>query len=353
VHQRILLCDGPLFQFAHPLIRHVFYADPSAARRQRIHLQIAQTLQRLYADCLDAHLLDIAHHLVRAGTVADTDTVVAYARRAGDQAFRVFAWGDAASYYEAALAAAESSGRLSIRDRAELHYWAGRAHHRDQDAGPCLAHYEQAAEAYRLVEDVRGLARVLMEKAEIQYTLASVPLGTLPDMQPLEGILAALGEGEPALRGQIFAIMAQVYRNARQGDKAEAMARRALDIGQRLGDQHLCARASSALALAHLNSGQIKEALESYRSARSARSLVGSTPSSTTNVHRPPISRSRVRANFPASSCRFGDHQFGIFDLLPNSPPCGNGCSPLLLANDDQRRQRDGFEAIPVRAAIA
>jgi hypothetical protein len=147
-----------------------------------------------------------------------------------------------------------------------------------------------------------------MEKAEIQYTLASVPLGTLPDMQSLQDILAALGEGEPALRGQIFAIMAQVYRNAREGEKAEAMARRALDIGQRLGDQHLCARASSALALADLNGGQIKEALESYRSARSARSLVGSTPSSTTNVDRAPISRSRVRANFPASSCRFGDH---------------------------------------------
>jgi predicted ATPase len=208
VHQRILLSDGPRFQFAHPLIRHVFYADPSAARRQRIHLQIAQTSQRLYADRLDAHLLDIAHHLVRAGPVADTDTVVAYARRAGDQAFRVFTWGDAASYYEAALAAAESSGRLSVRDRAELHCWAGRAHHRDQDVGPCLPHYEQAAEAYRLAEDVRGVAHVLMETAEIQYTLASVPLGTLPDLQPLEDILAALGEGEPALRGQIFALMA-------------------------------------------------------------------------------------------------------------------------------------------------
>ena len=267
IRQRILLSDGLLFQFAHPLIRHVFYADPSAARRQRIHLQIVQTLQRLYADCLDAHLLDIAHHLVRAGQAADTDTVVTYARRAGDQAFGLFAWGDAASYYEAALAAAESSGRLAVRDRAELHYWAGRARHRDQDAGPGLAHYEQAAEAYRQADDVRGLARVLMEKAEIQYTLASVPLGTLPDMQPLEDILAALGEGEPALRGQILAVMAQVYRNARQGDKAEGMARQALEIGQRLGDQHLSARASSALALAHLNDGRIKEALESYRSA--------------------------------------------------------------------------------------
>jgi class 3 adenylate cyclase/tetratricopeptide (TPR) repeat protein len=106
-----------------------------------------------------------------------------------------------------------------------------------------------------------------MEKAEIQYTLASVPLGTLPDIQPLEEILAALGEGEPALRGQILAIMAQVYRNARQGDKAAAMARLALEIGQRLGDHHLSARASSALALAHLNDGRITEALESYRSA--------------------------------------------------------------------------------------
>jgi hypothetical protein len=131
------------------------------------------------------------------------------------------------------------------------------------------------------------------------------------------------------------------------------MARGALDSGQRLGDQHLCARASSALALAHLNGGQIKEALESYRSTRSARSLVGSNPSSRTNVHRAPISRSKVRANSPASSCRFGDYQFGIFDLLPDSPPCGNGCSRLLLADDEQRRQRDGFEAIPVRAAIA
>ena len=199
--------------------------------------------------------------------MADPDTAVAYARRAGDHAFSVFAWGDAASYYEAALAAAESAGHLSVRDRAELHYWAGRARHRDQDVGPCLAHYEQAAAAYQEASDVGGLARVLMEKAEIQYTLASVPLGTLPDVQPLEEMLAVLGEGEPALQGQILAILAQIYRNARQGDKAETMARRALEIGQRLGDHHLSARASSALALAQLNGWQITAALDSYRSA--------------------------------------------------------------------------------------
>jgi predicted ATPase len=122
LRQRLLLSEGQAFQFAHPLIRHVLYQAPSPARRHRIHQQIAQTLQSLYADNLDAHILEIAHHLVRAGPVADTDTVVAYTRRAGDQAFAVFAWGEAAHYYEAALSAAESSSHFSLRDREELHY---------------------------------------------------------------------------------------------------------------------------------------------------------------------------------------------------------------------------------------
>ena len=40
------------------------------------------------------------------------------------------------------------------------------------------------------------------------------------------------------------------------------------------------------------------------RRALSARLLVGSTPASTTKVHKAPNSRSRVRANVPASSFR-------------------------------------------------
>jgi hypothetical protein len=77
-----------------------------------------------------------------------------------------------------------------------------------------------------------------MEKTETQYTLAAVPLGTLPDMRALEDALEDLGEGDTALRGCLFAVMAQVYRNARRGDEAEAMARRALETGRSLEDNH-------------------------------------------------------------------------------------------------------------------
>ncbi len=103
MRQRLLLSEGQVFQFAHPLIRHVFYHAPSGARRQRMHQRIATTLERLYGDTLEAHLLEIAHHLVRAGPAAEAALVARYACRAGDQAFAVFAWGEAAHYYEAAL----------------------------------------------------------------------------------------------------------------------------------------------------------------------------------------------------------------------------------------------------------
>src|SRR5262249_37284687 len=114
--QRLVRGEGHVLQFAHPLIRHVFYQEPNAARRPRLHKLIAAALQRLHADSPDTHLLEIAHHLVRAGTAADAQTVVDYARRAGARAFRVFAWNEAAYYYEAAVSAAEVTGGLSTQD---------------------------------------------------------------------------------------------------------------------------------------------------------------------------------------------------------------------------------------------
>ncbi len=267
MRHRLLRSEGPAFQFAHPLVRHVFYHEPSAPRRQRLHKQIADRLQSLYADHLDQHVMEIAHHLVKAGPAAGEDVVVMFARRAADQAFGVFAWSEAAQYYEAALAAAASSGRLAAQDRADLHYRAGLAHYYDQDVGPCLHHYERAIGIYRTVGDVRGLAQALMEKTRTQFTLATVPLGTVADIKPLEDVLVALGEREPDLRGHVLAVIAEAYRNGRQAEKARERAQQALEIGRRIQDDRLCAYANFALALASFNDLHVVEALDGCENA--------------------------------------------------------------------------------------
>jgi predicted ATPase len=137
MRQRILQSEGKGLRFAHPLIRHVFYHETSQARRQRMHRHIAETLERLHAGAPNEHVLEMVHHLTRAGPLSEAHKVVNYARKAGDQAFNVFAWGDSALYYEGALAAAETREVLSLQDQAELHYLAGLACYRDEDVGPC------------------------------------------------------------------------------------------------------------------------------------------------------------------------------------------------------------------------
>jgi class 3 adenylate cyclase/tetratricopeptide (TPR) repeat protein len=264
MRQRLLLSQGAGFQFAHPLIRHVFYHAPSGPRRQRFHKQIAESLQRLYADDVDKHMLEIAHHLVKAGGTAGEDVVVRFARRAADQAFSVCAWGEAAYYYEAAVGA---GGHVTGQDQADLHYRAGLARYNDQDVGPCLHHYERAIELYRQVGNVRGLAQALMEKTRTRFTLATVPFGTLADIKPLEEVLVALGDREPGLRGHILAVIAEAYRNGRQAEKARSCAQEALEIGRRLEDDLLSAYASFALALSYANDLHVVEALDSWQNA--------------------------------------------------------------------------------------
>src|SRR5439155_1006656 len=170
-------------------------------------------------------------------------------------------------YYEAALAADELSKQLSAPERAELHYRAGFARYRDLDVGPCLAHYEKAIEAYQLTGDVRGLARALMERTRALSTIASVSIGTLLDLQPLADVLNELRDAEPGLCGRGWATMATAYWMARQPERAEEVAQHALELGQRIQDDALCAQSSCELGLAQMQSLRLQEALESYQSA--------------------------------------------------------------------------------------
>ena len=336
IHQHLLLSEGQDLQFAHPLIRHVFYHTPSAARRQRFHQQIAQTLEQMYADSRDAHLREIAHHFIRAGPAAAPETIVTYARGAGDQAFTAAAWGDAAQYYEAALSAAESIAHFPVRDQAELHYRAGLARYWDMDAGPALDHYEKAILAYRFAGDIRGVARALMEQTRTRYTLSSVPLGTLVDIQPLEAALEALGERETELHGSILTVMSGAYSTARQQDKARELAQHALEIGQRLQDDRLQAYAYFVLGVAQSRSLHAQEGVECYRKALA----LG-----------PPLRRSRVArlasdtpppsAHAARTVARGRGSEPGSMRLDPSIPGLGGVLGGVVRPHVRSRRQRE------------
>lgn len=265
--QQLLLNEDDDFQFVHPLIRHAFYTTPTILLRQRLHQHIAQALEEMYAGDIEAHLCDIAHHLIRAGSVANLDTVSYYARRAAEHAVGLCSWTDAARYYEAALTAAQARGHLDPHTRAELHYQAGQAHQRAMDTGLCLDHYHHAIEAYQQTDDIQGVVRTRIEKTRVYCTLASGSDGAPVDIQPLEDAIVALGEDHLSLQGAMIASMAEADWTANQIEPAQARAAQALHIGVASQDVRLCAQASHVLALIHMSTGRVQEALEYWRQA--------------------------------------------------------------------------------------
>ncbi|NIU63451.1 MAG: hypothetical protein GWN66_23075, partial [Pseudomonas stutzeri] len=72
--------DGPedRFTFAHELIRQTLLSGVSSPRRRRLHLRVAEAMERVYAHALEEHAADLAHHLYQAGAAADPRKTVHY-----------------------------------------------------------------------------------------------------------------------------------------------------------------------------------------------------------------------------------------------------------------------------------
>ena len=72
--------EGPeaLFTFAHELVRQTLLAGFALPRRQRLHLRVAEATERVYAGAVHEHAGEIAHHLVKAGPLADIEKLAHY-----------------------------------------------------------------------------------------------------------------------------------------------------------------------------------------------------------------------------------------------------------------------------------
>lgn len=91
------------FAFRHALTRQAVYKQLLARERKALHRTIAETLERLSASSVEAHLADLAFHFFEAGA---WEQALAYGQRAGEQAQTLYAPQAAALHFTRALDAA-------------------------------------------------------------------------------------------------------------------------------------------------------------------------------------------------------------------------------------------------------
>jgi len=206
------------YVFKHALVQDVAYGSLLKPRRRTLHELVGRAIEELYADRLDDHIAELAHHFAQGEVWA---RAFAYARRAADRARAIFANREAIHFYTQAL---EAAARMSPPpDDADL-----------------LAIYE-----------ARGLV----------WHLLSSYKQAVADFEAMQQAAVRLGdrvkEGE-ALCNQAGAhwwLFAESYKGL-----VEKCAREAMAIAEETGDERILARGLYSLAMVDQKAGALKEA---------------------------------------------------------------------------------------------
>ena len=93
------------YQFSHGLIQETLASELSINRRMRVHVRVAEALEKKYSGNATSHAAEIAHHYGEAAPVIGSEKLVHYALLAGESALAAYAYEDALIHFQRVLSA--------------------------------------------------------------------------------------------------------------------------------------------------------------------------------------------------------------------------------------------------------
>jgi predicted ATPase len=249
-------------RFAHVLIRDTMYDELAPGRRVQLHRRVGDALEELYADNLEPHLAELAHHFYESARPAVADKALAYGRRAAERSLRLLAYEESARLFLVSLRILD---RLESPDealRCELLLSLGDAYARAGDTARSKETYRQAArlaEALHLPEELGRAAlgyggRISWEVSRDDQHLAHL----------LERALGALSDEDSALRVRLLARLAggPLRDSTADAERRRSLAIQALEMARRIGEASTLAFALAGFVSSDLSPESTRERVE-------------------------------------------------------------------------------------------
>jgi class 3 adenylate cyclase/tetratricopeptide (TPR) repeat protein len=240
--------------FNHELIRQTLLSGVSAVKREWLHLRAAKAIERRFADDLEAHAEDLAHHFSRAGRRGDRTRLGRYLTIAGDRAFDAAAFDDAVDHFEHALSlvpADEQLGRAELLERLAM---ALRSVGRWDDA---LRTMNDALDRYEALGQVEAIGR--MGWAMVYQLVWTVRL--VEAMQVGQRTLAALGDAVSADKSRVLSALG--FALSVSGDYAAATITfdQARALANAVGNERALADVLHMQTIHHLAYGELADGI--------------------------------------------------------------------------------------------
>jgi eukaryotic-like serine/threonine-protein kinase len=250
---------GGHYAFAHALIRETVYAMLSATARERLHRSVAEVIERVHADQLEAHLAALASHWAQGEAGPDGQgKAFVYARWAGDQSLAGFAYEDAVRSYEHALAVLAAQPRADARLECELWLTLADARMRASDVAGERVACERAAALARALDDPELLGR-----AALGFGWTFSHLGADPvRIGLLEDSLRRLPAADSALRARLTARLGQALFWRRDSwPRPHELSAAAVAMARRVGEPATLAYVLNARLFCLWSNGALPEQL--------------------------------------------------------------------------------------------
>ena len=224
----------PRWEFTHALIRQTLAAGLSLPRRQRLHLKVADAIERVAGSNAEKHASDLAHHLFQAGTAADPIKTMRFLTLAGEHGLATAAFEEAIQQFEQALSLLDEADEdLSLRARilvARGRAWRslGRTERAVDDLQDAVALYQRLQDLEPMVQACWEFAFLCLWRADNKRSIPVLRRG-----------LAMAGDAVSPARCRLLAMMTMAL--GCQGDVHEAheMIAPAVTEAEALDDAHV------------------------------------------------------------------------------------------------------------------
>ncbi|HEX6508366.1 MAG TPA: AAA family ATPase, partial [Chloroflexota bacterium] len=255
------------YTFNHALTQQALYGDLSLRRRQRLHLAAGEALHQLPEPRRNRRAAELAWHFREGG---DGERATTYSMLAGEQALRVFAYGEAEHHFRMAaeLAASGSVSPTSESFRARAVASLGHVLSVTERYDDALSALEEAAELYRRHGDAAAEAFTVTEIGWIHHNRGTDENGRTrvqPVVDQLERV--ATSSVERLALAALHTALARLFFGLGRHTEELAAAERAVELARAEGDDTVLGVAEARRGAALMTVGRREQARESLETA--------------------------------------------------------------------------------------
>jgi len=255
IKERVIRGES-ICSFADVIVRDVVHEEVSPFRHKRLHGTVGFALEKVYAKKIDEHFGELALHFLESG---DNEKALDYFLKAGEKAVKVYANGEATSYFQHALKLLEEE-EGELRQKGHVLEKLGDIKKIVGENEACMKYWNDALVLWKQLDEKGKTARLHRKMANVLWEkMGDTEKATKHHEEALK-ILET--EPESVELASLYEDMARMYFRTESMAKALPWAEKALELAKKLNHLETIADSYLTLGLIILSSGDWKKAIE-------------------------------------------------------------------------------------------